>query len=264
MNKKERIKSFASLFFSFMLSVSLITGLCPEIVWAGEETSAVTGDSQILSKKNELVKDGVVGTDTERLPALSEEEVQSFQKLNVQVSRSGDNALRLIWNQVPGADGYELYGGRCNTTTRRYETVMITTLTSPTMTAWICENLKKNIYYKFVIRAYRLQNGTKTYLARSPVTRMSTGGGTYDTIDDVMVEKDNITLAVGKKSAIKATLEAGGKKLRLHQSLSYESDKPAVATVDSKGRIRAKERGTCIIYVYARNGKYTTVKVTVK
>lgn len=339
MNKKEWIKRFGSLFFSFILSVLLITGLYPEAVWAGEETSAVTGDSseedtlqagdkdtadkdvadkdaadkdaadkdtedndtadkdaadkdaaekdtaekdadekdadekdqgtdkesrQILSKKNELVKDGVVGTDTKRLPALSKGEVQSFQKLNVQMSRSGDNALRLIWNQVPGADGYELYGGRCNTTTRRYETVMFTTLTSPTMTAWMCENLKKNTYYKFVVRAYILQNGTKTYLARSPVTNMSTGGDTYDMIEGVKVEKDNVTLSVGKTAVIKATLETSGKKLRLHQSLNYESDKPAVATVNRKGRIRAKKKGTCTIYVYAQNGKYTTVKVTVK
>ena len=93
---------------------------------------------------------------------------------------------------------------------------------------------------------------------------MSTGGGAYGTIEDVTVKKGNVTLAVGKTAVIKATLETSGKKLRLHQSLSYESDKPAVATVDSKGRIRAKKKGSCTIYVYAQNGKYTTVKVTVK
>ena len=299
MSKKGRIKWSGSLFLTFVLIASLFAGVDPERVWAKEETSAVTQDSseedtlqaaadavaedkavdekdtekdqgtdkknlQILGQKNELVTDGVVGADAELLPALSDEEVQSFQRLNVQLSRYGDNALRVRWNQVPGADGYELYGSRCNTSTSRYEMVKFTTLSSPTMIAWMCENLKENTYYKLVVRAYRTENGTKSYLARSQVAHMPTGGGTYDTIEDVTVKKEKVSLAVGKTATLTAALETSGKNISFHQRLRYESDKPAVATVDSKGRVRAKKKGTCTIYVYAQNGKYTTVKVTVR
>ena len=49
MSKKGRIKWSGSLFFSFMLSVSLVTGLYSETVWAKEETSAVIQASRARS-----------------------------------------------------------------------------------------------------------------------------------------------------------------------------------------------------------------------
>ena len=36
-----------------------------------------------------------------------------------------------------------------------------------------------------------------------------------------------------------------------------------IATVTKNGRIKAKKKGTCYIYVYAQNGVYKKIKVVV-
>ena len=61
-------------------------------------------------------------------------------------------------------------------------------------------------------------------------------------------------------------LKAGKKLLpRYHDAkVRYLSSDPKIATVSAKGKIKAKAKGTCKIYVYAVNGAYKTVKVTVK
>ena len=45
---------------------------------------------------------------------------------------------------------------------------------------------------------------------------------------------------------------------------TYKTGNKKVATVNSKGVIKAKKKGTCTIYVYAQNGVYAKVTVKVK
>ena len=162
------------------------------------------------------------------------------------------------------ADGYDLFGARCNTKTTRYELEQIASLDAPTMTSWMCENLKENTYYKFLVRAYKKVDGKKQYITRSTLIHVPTTGGRYDQIEGVSVNASEVKLSVGKTHAIKASLEVEKQKVRSHAIISYESADPAVASVDANGRIKAKKKGTCMIYVYAQNGLYTTVQVTVK
>ena len=77
------------------------------------------------------------------------------------------------------------------------------------------------------------------------------------------------TLKVGRTSKIRAKV----KKLRKNRKLiskkhaprlRYLSTDQKIAVVTRDGRITAKGRGTCRIYVYAANGVYKTVRVTVK
>ena len=44
----------------------------------------------------------------------------------------------------------------------------------------------------------------------------------------------------------------------------YASSNTKVATVNANGKITAKKKGTCYIYVYAKNGYAKKIKVTVK
>lgn len=220
--------------------------------------------TQVIGKKNETVPGGVVDDSMIGLPKAEENEVISYQTLQLHLSRSDDTSVRLGWNQVPGASGYELYGARCNTKTKKYEIMQITTLDAPTMTAWMCENLKENTYYKFIVRAYMKKDGEKVYIARSRSAHVSTGGGGYGFIQDVTVDKPEVTLGVGKTSVIKATIDTAAQKIRSHYDLRFESSDSSVATVSGGGKITAKKKGTCTIYVYTQNGLYTTVKVTVK
>ena len=46
--------------------------------------------------------------------------------------------------------------------------------------------------------------------------------------------------------------------------LRYLSSNTKVATVSSSGKILAKAKGKCSVYVYAVNGVSKTIKVTVK
>ena len=54
------------------------------------------------------------------------------------------------------------------------------------------------------------------------------------------------------------------KTIKQHVEIRYETSNSKVATVNSKGVITAKGKGTCYIYVYAQNGVYKRIKVTVK
>ena len=52
--------------------------------------------------------------------------------------------------------------------------------------------------------------------------------------------------------------------MKKHRKLSYETSNPAVAKVLKNGKIKAVGKGSCNVYVYAQNGVYKKVKVTVK
>ena len=90
----------------------------------------------------------------------------------------------------------------------------------------------------------------------------------YTNVKRVKVSKSKYTLNVGKTAKIKAKTvlmdrkkkplsKAHGKKFR------YKATDTSVAKVSKKGKITAKGKGTCIVYVYARNGyaKKVTVRV---
>ena len=74
-------------------------------------------------------------------------------------------------------------------------------------------------------------------------------------------------MKVKKTSQIKATmtLENSKKKVLTHTAkLRYYTNDKTVATVDKNGKITAKKKGNCTIYVLATNGVSKQVKVTVK
>ena len=50
----------------------------------------------------------------------------------------------------------------------------------------------------------------------------------------------------------------------VHRKIRYESSNPGIAKVNSKtGEITGVKKGKCYIYVYAQNGVYKKVTVTV-
>ena len=74
---------------------------------------------------------------------------------------------------------------------------------------------------------------------------------------------------MGKTARIKGELVRVDKNKKLLSTkhgprFLYASSNKAVATVTKKGKIRAKGKGECVIYVYAINGNAAKIKVTVK
>ena len=86
----------------------------------------------------------------------------------------------------------------------------------------------------------------------------------YGNAKSVKLGKTKLTVKKGKTVTIKASEVKKDKKISTHRKIAYESGNIAVATVNSKGKVTGKKKGTCYIYVYAQNGIYSRVKITVK
>ena len=254
-----------------LLASALVLAAVPEITET--DAKAVTEKSakdqehrplEKLGKNNETLPRDYSDDDLYGLPGLSDGEQRDYHTLQLQVTKTDIDEIRLAWNAVEGADGYELYGSRCNTKEKRYKATQITDLGAPTLTAWMCTGLKKNTYYKFAVRAYQIKNGSKTYIARSKAAHAPTGGGTSGYIQSVDVEKSKVTMAAGGSYRIRPIVDMSGLKQNFHNTLWYESSDAAVATVDENGRIKAVKKGRAVIFVYAPSGVYAMVAVVVK
>lgn len=76
----------------------------------------------------------------------------------------------------------------------------------------------------------------------------------------VTLNARNKTLKVGKKFKIKARLPKG----TASQTLTYVSNKRAIADVSPDGKVTAKKRGSAVITVKTYNGKKASLKIQVK
>ena len=189
----------------------------------------------------------------------------AYAKLSLSVKTVKKKAITIKWKKVSGADGYMIFGNLCGS---KYRLKKLKTVSSAT-TTFKHSKLKAGKYYKYVVIAYKYVNGKKMTMAVSKVIHEATKGGKYGRITGIKVKKvgsvksKKITLKVGKKAKISATMKKSG-KVASHRKLSYETSNAKVATVSSAGKIKAVAKGRCYIYVYAQNGVATKIKVTVK
>ena len=194
-----------------------------------------------------------------------------FRRLRARSVKQTKTSVTLQWNIIKDADGYFIYGNRCNTGTKSYKYRKLATITSGDISTWTQKDLKKGTYYKYVVKAYRLVNGKKVVTDTSISVHAVTGGGKYGNAKAVSVTQignkrnvSKITLKMGKTAQIKAKEVKKDKKIERHRKLCYESSNTKVATVTPDGLIRATGKGTCTIWVYAQNGIYKALKITVK
>ncbi|MDY3819649.1 MAG: Ig-like domain-containing protein, partial [Lachnospiraceae bacterium] len=188
----------------------------------------------------------------------------TFQKLRLAEAKATKNAMKLSWKQVSGADGYVLYGAQCNTKDHRYKLKAIAAIKDGAKTTYTNKRLKAGTYYKYCIRAYKLIDGKKVWLAKSKTIHVTTAGGKYGNAKAVKVSNTKVILKKGKSLVIKAQQIAENKPIKQHVNIKFESTNTKIATVTKNGRIKAKKKGTCYIYVYAQNGVYKRISVTVK
>lgn len=194
-----------------------------------------------------------------------------FRRLRARSVKQTKTSVTLQWNIIKDADGYFIYGNRCNTGTKSYKYRKLATITGGDISTWTQKDLKKGTYYKYVVKAYRLVNGKKVVTDTSISVHAVTGGGNYGNAKAVSVTQignkrnvSKITLKMGKTAQIKAKEVKKDKKIERHRKLCYESSNTKVATVTPDGLIRATGKGTCTIWVYAQNGIYKALKITVK
>ena len=180
------------------------------------------------------------------------------------MTAKGKKTLKLKWAAVSGAEGYDITLQHCG---KKKDTIKKTVTT----TSWTKTGLKAKRAYKAKVKAWAMINGQKTYIGKSQTVHCYTSGGKgkYTNPKAVKVNKKQVTLKVGKKFQIDATVKKvkKGKKLMpvLHgTNVRYMSNDKTIATVSKKGKIKAKAPGECTIYVYAANGASKAIKVTVK
>ena len=194
---------------------------------------------------------------------------KGFGRLKVRSVNQTKTSITLEWSKLDGVDGYLVYGNRCNTNTKTYKYQKLATITNGR--TWTHKNLKKGTFYKYIVKAYKIVDGKKVVTDTSVSIHVITQGSKYGIARSVSVTKignkknvSKITLKKGKTAQITVKEIKKDKKIRHHRNLCYESSNTAVATVTPEGLIQAVGKGTCTIWVYAQNGVYAALTVTVK
>ena len=179
----------------------------------------------------------------------------TFGKLCVKVKKSKKKAISLTWKKIQVAKTYVIYGAKCGTSYKKIATVHKKTFTN--------KKLKKGTYYKYMVVAL---NEKGKVVAISKLIHVATKGGKVGNCKKLKVNKSKVKLKQGRKFKLKVKQIAKSKKVKLkkHRKTAFESDNQDVAVVSKKGVITAKKKGKCSVYVYAQNGVYKRVKVTVK
>ena len=215
-----------------------------------------------------------VGSGTCTITATTEDGEKNELALNsgLKVSQIGSK-INVTWGKVKDAEGYEVYVQYCG---KKFTSKSINSVNSGRVTKIVITkvngkklDLKKN--FKVYVRAYKkLENGKKVTLGKTITAHIVGRKNTGSTnVKEVKVSKSSYTLKVGKSATIKAkTVLVDKKKKQLSNAhakqFRYASSNKKVATVSSKGKITAVGKGSCVVYVYARNGYAKKVKVTVK
>ena len=198
-------------------------------------------------------------------------ETTGYGNLKARSVTQSNNSIKVEWSRISGADGYVVYGSQCNGNGKVYKYKKLATITNGKTRTWTHTKLKKATYYKYKVKAYKLVNGKKVITDTSVSIHAVTKGGNYGVVKAVSITKignkknvTEVTLKKGKSAQITAVEVKKDKKIKHHRNLCYESSNTNVATVTSNGMIKATGKGSCTIWVYAQNGVYKAITVTVK
>ncbi len=210
------------------------------------------------------VKRGVLTIKQSDQSKLSGEQVA---KLNLPIiivkGKGGNGMITLSWNKYTGADGYDCYWSYCDgkQNYKKFATVKADKLSV------IHNKLLNNREYKYYIAAYKMENGRKVYLAKSPSAHVAMNNTRKTNAAEVKVNKSAVTLTAGKSFQLRCKVRLIDPKrpeLSHMNEYRYYTNNKKVATVSKTGKITAVGKGRCKIFVIANNGVGKTVTVTVK
>ena len=173
--------------------------------------------------------------------------------------------LNLRWTKVPGATGYKIYGSLCNTGKKKYTPTLKKTVKSGTAASCSLGGQKAG-EYKYYAIAYRVEKGRTITLAKTPLTHTVVGSKKYTNGIRVTVPKRTVSITKGSAYTIKPKVSYNTRYRQLthEKTARYLSTDTRVATATAGGKVTGKGKGTCRIYVFANDGVWTTVTVTVK
>lgn len=176
---------------------------------------------------------------------------------------SSNNAVTIYWGKTKGATKYVIYATYCGA--KKYK--KIATVKGNITKYDITKLNGKKLNQKKNVKAYVVAYKGKIKLTKSLKLHVAGYNTKYSNVKKIKIKKKRFTLDKGKTAKIKGKiiLEDSNKKPVIHTAkLRFFSNNKKIATVTKKGKITAKEKGSCIIYVYSNNGKAKKVKVKVK
>ena len=210
--------------------------------------------------------DGIY-TVTDRITAT--EKTAGKNKINsaakVTASKKG---VTVKWGAVANAEKYEIYATYCGKDSKYKKIKTVKgNVTSFEITKLGGKKVDTSKCLKVYVVAYRKVNGKYEKISKSFYLHIAGAQNKHTNAKAINVKKSSYTLKVNKTATMKPTLvlEKKNKKAVDHVAkFRYLSTNTAVATVDKNGKITAKGKGTCTIYIFANNGNLKSVKVTVK
>lgn len=181
--------------------------------------------------------------------------------------------LKATWGAVDYADGYEIYGKKRGGGALG-DADLILTVGSGAATSAVISQIAGGApvttnNYKFVIKAYRMVDGKKEYIATGLVVHVAgKNSAKYTNVAKLKADASGYTMAVGETRLISLTVtkKQTSKKLLPKKSIArrrYLTTNASVATVSSAGVVTAVGQGTCYVYIKAANGRQTKIKITV-
>lgn len=234
-----------------------------------QNTGNTTGNTTDTAKDttSEVTLDAAAFlTDNAGLPTGNKEESKNsaFAALSARVTKAAKTSNKIKWNKVKDADGYVVFGGKCNIGKQKNKFEVLTIIKGNGTTSYTHKSLKKGTYYKYIVQAYKVTDGKIEILSTSKTIHSATTGGKYGNVKSLKLNKKNVKLKKGGKFTLRVTEKKTTKNMMRHRAVAFESSNTKIATVNSKGVIKAKKKGSCNIYIYAQNGIYKKIKVTVK
>ena len=178
------------------------------------------------------------------------------------------DACCLTWNAIKDADGYLVYGAKCDTSNKTYAFKRLAKMKGNKKLTFTQKSLKANQGYKYLVKAYRMKDGKQEIIARSYVVRSFAfqKDSQYANPTSIKIGKTTFTTKKGKSVKLEPRVVLPKRKKNKKQgaAIRYVSSDPSIATVTSSGKVVGRKKGSCYIYMIAQNGVWKKIKVWVK
>lgn len=192
------------------------------------------------------------------------------KQLLLEATKIKSTSTKLVWETLPDAEGYDLYQSKCNVGTKTYKVKYTKTFKDGEKHTYLLKGLKKGVWYKNRIYAWKMVDGKKVIIGKSLTVhhyhKKNKDKSKWSNPTGIKLSKTKLTIAKGKTAKITAkALVPSKKNLGKHgKRIRYVLSNTAIASITENGKVKAKKKGKCTIYVVVQSGLKKKVKVTVK
>ncbi len=187
-----------------------------------------------------------------------------FAPLRLNSRKQTKQSITLSWKKANNAKKYVIYGNLSGNGKKMTKLAELKG-TAKTLKSIAGKKVAKGKSYKFMVLAL---DGDNKVVSTSKLIHVAAAGGKTGNYKKVTTKAKGgkVTIGKGRTFRLRAKgIQAARKlKVKVRVKMRFESSNPKIASVNAKGVIKAKKKGTCKVYSYAQNGVAKTVKVTVK